>query len=66
MPNKVIAENWKMNGAHTALSEITAISLVAGSLTCETILCPPITLTHLAVGNSRHNRYRWTELPPHI
>ena len=50
MPHKVIAGNWKMNGTQTALSEIAAISLVAGSLTCKTILCPPTTLTHLAVG----------------
>ena len=50
MPHKVIAGNWKMNGAQTALSEIAAVSFVAADLTCQTILCPPTTLTHLAAG----------------
>ena len=50
MPHKVIAGNWKMNGSQTALSEIAAISLLAGDLTCQTILCVPTTLTHLAAG----------------
>ena len=39
-----------MNGIQTALSEIAAVSLVAGDLACQTILCPPTTLTHLAAG----------------
>ena len=37
-----------MNGTEIALSEMAAISLVAGDLACTTILCPPTTLTHLA------------------
>tara|TARA_B100000787_G_C16137985_1_gene270581 strand:+ start:302 stop:1033 length:732 start_codon:yes stop_codon:yes gene_type:complete len=48
MPLKIAAGNWKMNGTEIALSEMAAISLVAGDLACTTILCPPTTLTHLA------------------
>ena len=48
MPVKIVAGNWKMNGTEIALSEMAAISLVAGDLTCTTILCPPTTLTHIA------------------
>lgn len=48
MARKIAAGNWKMNGDQASLEEAVAISRAPAS--CDVVLCPPATLTALAVS----------------
>ena len=44
MRRKLAAGNWKMNGSHAALAEVTALIAACPDPSCEMLLCPPATL----------------------
>ena len=58
MRRKLIAGNWKMNGASAALAEVR--SLASSSLPdgCDVLLCPPATLIARAAEAARGSRLR--------
>jgi triosephosphate isomerase len=41
---KLAAGNWKMNGTHAALAEVSALAQAHPAPACEVLLCPPATL----------------------
>jgi triosephosphate isomerase len=41
---KLAAGNWKMNGTHASLSEVTALLEAHPDPACEMLLCPPATM----------------------
>lgn len=44
MRRKLAAGNWKMNGLHDALVEVSALTSMIGKPKSEILLCPPATL----------------------
>jgi triosephosphate isomerase len=46
---KLVVGNWKMHGTSADLAEVNAISLTAGTSTCDVALCLPATLIERAV-----------------
>lgn len=56
MPCKLAAGNWKMNGLHADLAEVTALIAAHPSPDCGVLICPPATLLALMADAAKGSR----------